>query len=210
MRVCQLIERSTKLNMLNFVLKEVLHTIRESSGFQSVAIRLHESGDFPYFLHIGFPEIFVRKEYTLNVKDKQGNLVLDADGTPVVECMCGNVLKKRVNPSYEYFTKEGAFWTNSTTQLLEGLTEKEKQEIGRTRNTCHNYGYESVALIPIHAAGEIIGLIQMNDPRENMLTPEKIEQYQMLADQAGRIITDILEFYEKATYFNAKSRIKCP
>ena len=50
----------------------------------------------------------------------------------------------------------------------------------------------------------------MNDPRENMLTPEKIEQYQMLADQAGRIITDILEFYEKATYFNAKSRIKCP
>ena len=135
MRVCQLIERSTKLNMLNFVLKEVLHTIRESSGFQSVAIRLHESGDFPYFLHIGFPEIFVRKEYTLNVKDKQGNLVLDADGTPVVECMCGNVLKKRVNPSYEYFTKEGAFWTNSTTQLLEGLTEKEKQEIGRTRNT---------------------------------------------------------------------------
>jgi hypothetical protein len=205
-----MIERSTKLNMLNFVLKEVLQTIRESSGFQSVAMRLRENSDYPYFQHIGFPEIFVQKEYTLNVKDKQGNLVLDADGSPVVECMCGNVLKRRCNPNYEYFTKEGAFWTNSTTQLLESLTEKEKQEIGRTRNTCHNYGYESVALIPIHTAGQIIGLIQMNDPRENMLTPEKIEQYQMLADQAGSIITDILEFYEKATYFNAKSRIECP
>jgi transcriptional regulator with GAF, ATPase, and Fis domain len=196
--------------MLNLVLKDVLQAIRESSGFQSVAIRLQENSDYPYFQHIGFPEIFVRKEYTLNVKDKQGNFVLDADGAPLVECMCGNVLKKRVNPNYEYFTKEGAFWTNSTTQLLENLTEKEKQEIGRTRNTCHNYGYETVALIPIHAADQIIGLIQMNDPRENMLTLEKIEQYQLLADQAGSIITDILEFYEKLHTSTQKSRIECP
>ena len=135
---------------------------------------------------------------------------MDADGAPFVECMCGNVLKRRVNPNRPYFTEEGAFWTNSTTHLLESLTEKEKQEVGRTRNTCHNYGYETVALIPIHAAGQIIGLIQMNDPRENMLTPEKIEQYQLLGDQIGIIITDILKFYEKATYFNAKSRIECP
>ena len=202
-------ERSPKLNTLKFVLKEVLQTIREFSGFQSVAIRLREGCDFPYFLHIGFPKIFVQKEYTLNVKDKQGNLVLDADGAPLVECMCGNVLKKRTNPQYQYFTKEGAFWTNSTTQLLEGLTEKEKQEIGRTRNTCHNHGYESVALIPMHAAGQIIGLIQMNDPRENMLTPEKIEQYQLLADQVGTIILDIMEFYEKtANTFNLTSELK--
>jgi GAF domain-containing protein len=202
-------ERPPKLNTLKFVLKEVLQTIRESSDFESVAIRLHEEGDFPYFLHIGFPEIFVRKEYTLNVKDKQGNLVLDADGAPLVECMCGNVLKKRVNPSYEYFTREGAFWTNSTTRLLEGLTEKEKREIGRTRNTCHNYGYESVALIPIHAAGEIIGLIQMNDSREDMFTLEKIEQYQELADQVGTIVFNILEFYEKAAHiFNLTSQLK--
>ena len=202
-------ERSPKLNTLKFVLKEVLQTIREFSGFQSVAIRLREGCDFPYFLHIGFPKIFVQKEYTLNVKDKQGNLVLDADGAPLVECMCGNVLKKRTNPQYQYFTKEGAFWTNSTTQLLEGLTEKEKQEIGRTRNTCHNHGYESVALIPMHAAGQIIGLIQMNDPRENMLAPEKIEQYQLLADQVGTIILDIMEFYEKtANTFNLTSELK--
>ena len=191
-------ERSPKLNTLKFVLKEVLQTIREFSGFQSVAIRLREGCDFPYFLHIGFPKIFVQKEYTLNVKDKQGNLVLDADGAPLVECMCGNVLKKRTNPQYQYFTKEGAFWTNSTTQLLEGLTEKEKREIGRTRNTCHNYGYESVALIPVHVAGEIVGLIQMNDPRENMLTLEKIERYQLLADKLGTVVFEILQFFEKA------------
>ena len=190
--------RPAILNTLKVVLKEALETIRKSSDFESIAIRLKENGDFPYLLQIGFIENFVQKENTLNVKDKEGNLVLEADGTPLVECMCGNVLKKRTNPQYQYFTKEGAFWTNSTTQLLEGLTEKEKQEIGRTRNTCHNYGYESVALIPVHVAGEIVGLIQMNDPRENMLTLEKIERYQLLADKLGTVVFEILQFFEKA------------
>lgn len=191
-------KKSASLNVLRFVLKDALKTIRESSDFQCVAIRLRKEGDYPYFLHTGFPEIFIRKEKTLNVKDREGNLVLDADGTPFVECMCGNVLRKRVNPKYPYFTKEGAFWTNSTTLLLESLTEKEKQEIGKTRNTCQDYGYESVALIPVHANVETIGLIQINDPREGMFTLEKIEKYQSLADQIGTIVFSILEFYEKA------------
>jgi hypothetical protein len=115
-------ERSREADMLKFVLKEVLQTIRESSGFESVAIRLREEGDFPYFLQIGFTKDFVRKECTLNVKDKEGNLVMDAEGTPFVECMCGNVLRRRVNPTREYFTEEGAFWTNSTTLNRERKT----------------------------------------------------------------------------------------
>jgi len=184
-------------DILKPLLKEILENLSELSECQSVAIRLCKDGDFPYYLHVGFPEFFVLKETGLNVKDKEGNLVLDADGTPFVECMCGNVLKSRFNPKYPYFTKSGAFWTNSTTQLLKSLTEKEKQEIGKTRNTCHDYGYESVALIPMHADSKKIGLIQINDPRENMFTLEKVEKYQSLADHVGTIVLNILEFYEK-------------
>ena len=201
-------KRSNGLNILRFVLKDILETLRESSDFQSVAIRLHKEGDFPYFLHMGFPETFIRKENTLNVRDKEGNLVLDADGTPFVECMCGNVLKRRVNTKYPYFTKDGAFWTNSTTQLLQSLTEKERQEIGRTRNTCHDYGYESVALIPIHAEGETIGLIQISDSREGMFTLEKVEKYQSLADHVGTIVFNIFKFYEVAQAFNPSSELE--
>jgi transcriptional regulator with GAF, ATPase, and Fis domain len=192
-----LTKKSTDFNILRFVLKDILKTFRESANFQSVAIRLRKEGDFPYFLHMGFPEIFVSKETTLNIRDRKGNLILDADSTPFVECMCGNVLKRRVNPKYPYFTKDGAFWTNSTTQLLESLTEEERQEIGKTRNTCHDYGYESVALIPVHANGEIIGLIQINDSREGMFTLEKVEKCQLLADQIGTIAINIIEVYEK-------------
>jgi hypothetical protein len=198
-----LTKRSTDFNILRFVLKDILKTFRESANFQSIAIRLRKEDDFPYFLHMGFPEIFVSKETTLNTRDTEGNLIRDDDGAPFLECMCGNVLKRRVNPKYPYFTKDGAFWTNSTTRLLESLTEKERQEIGRTRNTCHDYGYESVALIPVHADGEIIGLIQINDSRENMFTLEKVERYQLLADQIGTIAINITEVYEKiAQAFN--------
>lgn len=202
-------KESIDRDILRSVLKEILEDIRQFSECQSVAIRLCKNGDFPYYLHIGFPEFFTLKENTLNVRDRKGNLVLDADGTPFVECMCGNVLKSRFNPKYPYFTKSGAFWTNSTTRLLESLTENERTEIGKTRNTCHDYGYESVALIPMHADGKTIGLIQINDPRENMFTLEKVEKYQSLADHVGTIIFNIFEFYEKAAHtFNPASELK--
>jgi hypothetical protein len=204
-----LTKRSTDFTILRIVLKDLLKTMRESAGFQSVAIRLRKEGDFPYYLHMGFPESYVNKEKTLNVRDKEGNLVLDAGGTPLVECMCGNVLKRRVNPKYPYFTKEGAFWTNSTTLLLESLTEKERKEIGRTRNTCHDYGYESVALIPMHVDDDIIGLIQINDSREGMLSLEKVEKYQLLADHVGTIVVNISEFYEEvAKAFDLASELE--
>lgn len=185
------------MRILRSVLKDVLDEIHEFSGCQSVSIRLYKGGDFPYFLHKGFPDFFISKENSLNVRDEKGVIVLDVDGTPFVECMCGNVLRSRFNPKYPYFTKDGAFWTNSTTRLLENLTEKERQEIGKTRNTCHDCGYESVALIPMHADGTTVGLIQMNDPRENLFTSRKIRKYQLLADHVGAVILNILGFCEK-------------
>jgi len=192
-----MIKRQIEPEAVGSILKSVILRIRESSECQSVAIRLNKETDFPYFSQIGFPSSFLHKENLLNVRDEQGNLVLATDDTPIVECMCGNVLKSRVNPKYPYFTKDGAFWTNSTTVLLESLTGKQRQEIGRTRNTCHDYGYESVALIPIHADGKIVGLIQINDSCEDRFTLEKIESYQSLADNLGRLILDIFNFYDK-------------
>ena len=189
----------TGADTIKLILQDMLESLRAIDNYQCVAIRLPKEGDFPYFHHIGFPETFVTKENSLNIKNKDGNTILDSEGNPLVECMCGNILRKKTNPKYRYFTKKGAFWTNSTTRLLEGFTEKEKQEIGRTRNTCHDFGYESVALVPIHADNETVGLIQINDPRENLFTLKKIEKYQSLADHFGPIIVNILEFYKKVT-----------
>ena len=184
--------------ILETLLEELLRKIQDGSACQSVAIRLLEDGDFPYYAQMGFSDFFIQKEKTLNARNEKGQLILDSDGTPFVECMCGNVLMNKFNPKRSYFTKTGAFWTNSTTQLLKSFTEAEKQEVGKTRNTCHNYGYESVALIPIHAKNKTIGLVQINDPRENMFTLGSIGRFQLLADHVGVIVTSVLLFYEDA------------
>jgi hypothetical protein len=205
-----LAKKSEDLKILRSVLDEVLREIHRFSLCQSISMRLYKDGDFPYVLHEGFPEFFISKESSLNVRNKEGSVVLDVDGTPLVECMCGNILKRRFNPKYPYFTGSGAFWTNSTTKLLAGLTQEERREIGKTRNTCHDCGYESVALIPIHADGITIGLVQLNDPRENMFTSRKIQRYQSLADHVGAIIVNILEFYEETAKIpNSMSPLRC-
>jgi hypothetical protein len=181
------------------LLEDIVRRIQNCSKCQAVAIRLNKDSDFPYYAQAGFPDFFILKENTLNVRDEKGKLTLDSDGKPVVECMCGNVLKSRVNPQSPFFTKRGTFWTNSTTQLLSSLTEKERLEVGKTRNTCHNFGYESVALVPIHANGKTIGLVQINDPRENMFTLEKVDKYQLLADRVGVIIWNLLKFSKETS-----------
>jgi len=188
-----LIEEAEDFDILKPVFARILKEIHTLCECESVAIRLYKDGDFPYYVHRNFFDFFIKRENSLNVKDEVGNLVLSADGTPFVECMCGNVLKRRFNNKLPFFTKNGSFWTNSTSQLLSTLTEEERREIGRTRDTCHHFGYESVALIPIEGKNDILGLIQMNDPRENRFTLGKIEEYELIAKQVGEVVEKIHE-----------------
>jgi hypothetical protein len=198
-----------EFNIFKPVLERILNEIHEITGCESVAMRLHKDGDFPYYVHEDFPDFFVGKESSLNIKDEDGNVVLDTDGAPHVECMCGNILKRRFNPNFPFFTENGSFYTNSTPQLLTTMTEEKRREVGRTRDTCHHFGYESVALIPIQVPGGTLGLIQLNDPRENMFTLDWIEQYELIADQVGVIVRNILEATERMSHlFDLVSEFK--
>jgi len=180
---------------LKQVLTEILGKICTLSDCQSIGIRLEENGDYPYYVHEGFPDFFTIKENSLCARDDEGNPILDEEGNPLLECMCGNVIKGIFDPKLPYFTEKGSFWTNSITQLLETTTEKER--LSRTRNMCHYSGYESVALIPMRSSNRTLGLIQMNDPRENMFTPKIIENYEVIADRVGAVVLNALEIQER-------------
>ncbi|TET24491.1 MAG: GAF domain-containing protein [Candidatus Bathyarchaeum sp.] len=188
-------EKTQDFVALKQVLAEILGNIHTLSDCQSVGIRLHNNGDYPYYVHDGFPDFFILKENSLCARDDEGNPILDEDGNPLLECMCGNVLKGRFDPKLPYFTEKGSFWTNSTTQLLDSITEKERRD--RTRNMCQYSGYESVALIPMRAGNRTFGLIQMNDPRENMFTPKIIENYEFIANRVGSVVLSALEIQER-------------
>jgi transcriptional regulator with GAF, ATPase, and Fis domain len=188
-------EKTQDFIALRQILKEILGEISTLSDCQSIGIRLHNNGDYPYYVHKGFPDFFITKENSVCAKDDEDNLIVDKDSNPLLECMCGNVLKGRFDPTLPHFTGKGSFWTNSTTQLLKTTSEKELQ--GRTRNMCNYSGYESVALIPLRTGNMTLGLLQMNDPRENMFTLQAIENYEGIADRIGSVVFNALEIQKK-------------
>jgi two-component sensor histidine kinase len=173
----------------------IIESIKELTGCEAVSIRLHDDGDYPYYVYDGFPESFIMQENSLCSKDEKGERILSPDGNGyLLECMCGNIIRGRFDPSLPFFTTKGSFWSNNTTELLDSTTEDDRQS--RTRNVCNASGYESVALIPIKAHDERIGLIQINDRRPGMFTEELIEYCEMIGEQIGISIQNSL-IYDK-------------
>ncbi len=173
-------------NTLQELMPEVTLLLQEWSGCEAVGIRLHDDDDFPYTETRGFPPKFVRMENQLCLLDMSGRLVRDDCGNTVLECMCGNVLCGRFDPSKPFFTARGSFWSNCTTDLLASTTDADRQ--ARTRNRCNGEGYESVALIALRTGTAVHGLLQFNDHRKSRFTPERIAILERLADNLAHAV----------------------
>ncbi|MGA3113692.1 MAG: PAS domain S-box protein [Syntrophobacteraceae bacterium] len=181
-------ERETAVEFLHFVnqssgttelVRAAAAFFQRRSGCEAVGIRLKEGDDYPYLEARGFSREFVEMENSLCARDAAGNILRDIGGDPYIECMCGNIICGRVDPSRPFFSPGGSFWTNSTTRLLAATSDADRQT--RTRNRCNGEGYESVALIPLNFGAERMGLLQLNDRREGMFSPEIIAQWERLA-----------------------------
>ncbi|MCX6891658.1 MAG: PAS domain S-box protein [Verrucomicrobia bacterium] len=179
----EILEVLNRSQDLEKTIHDFLGAVKIATGFDAVGIRLVEGDDFPYYETLGFSGDFVRAERFLCAHDQAGGVVRDALGNPVLECMCGNILRGRTNPALPIFTAGGSFWTNSTTTLLATTTDADR--LARTRNRCHGEGYESVALIPLRTGAEIIGLLQLNDHRPNRFTPGMIRFFEGLGASIG-------------------------
>jgi PAS domain S-box-containing protein len=149
------------------------------SGCEALGIRLREGEDYPYLDAKGFPAEFIRLENRPGTCDEDGKPLLDAEGGTLFECMCGKVISGRFDSSSPFFTKGGSFWTNSTTELMAATAEADLP--ARARDFCSHTRHESVALIPLRAAGEKLGLLQLNDSRMGMFTLEDIGFWERLA-----------------------------
>lgn len=167
---------SSKIDLI----KSVTGFLRNTFGFEAVGIRLKEGDDFPYYQTSGFPEAFVMKEKSLCSYNKEGEILYDSDGNPVLECMCGNVICGRYDPAKPFFTENGSFWTNSTSELLASTSEDDRQS--RTRNRCHGEGYESVGLFPLRSGNTTCGLLQVNDRRKGVFNPARISVLEIIGD----------------------------
>ena len=165
------------------LIRRVLTIIKNDLGFEAVGIRLKEGDKYPYFETIGFPPCFVERENFLCARTAEGMVLREGEGNPVLECMCGNVIRQKIDPSQPFFGAGGSFWTNSTSDLLSAVTEDEHKVW--PKNRCNRKGYESVALIPLRSDSRVIGLLQLNDRRKNMIFPAMIPFLEGIAESIG-------------------------
>ncbi len=154
-------------------------SLQKWSGCEAIGIRLQNGDDYPYFETRGFPAAFVQAESSLCALG-DGEILRDSEGKPILECICGNILRGRCDPAKPFFTAKGSFWTNGTTALFARATEADRQR--RMRNRCNREGYESVALIPFRTNGQIVGLLQFNDRRPNRFSLALITHFERMAE----------------------------
>lgn len=179
----KILECLNELKNSQDLIPKILELIKNTKSLEAVGIRLREGEDFPYFVTQGFSSSFIQEENSLCTFDKLGRPLRDSDGSIHLECMCGNVICRRTDTSMPFYTEGGSFWTNNMKKLLSStLVKKERKHL---RGKCNSNKYKSVALIPLRAHGEIIGLLQLNDSYSDFFTLETILFFEKIGHSIG-------------------------
>ena len=164
-------------------IQNILGAIKEKIGIDAVGLRLKNEDDFPYYAHNGFSSDFLRAENSLISRDAAGGPCRDKDGKLCLECTCGLVLSGLADPADPLFTEGGSCWTNDTLPFLDLPADQDIRT--HPRDTCTHKGYRSVALIPIRANREIVGLLQLNDHKKDRFTLEMIHFFEKISANIG-------------------------
>jgi PAS domain S-box-containing protein len=166
------------------IIEQLLMLFKQFSGMEAIGIRIRKGNDYPYHTFTGFSSEFIERDRYLCVPNSDGKFCSDESGIPQLECICGMVLQARTNPALPCFSSGGSFWSNSVTDLMVERG-REINCFGPPRNHCSQAGYESVALIPLRTGTEIIGLLQFNDKRRNLLSPDFISYMEDVGSSIG-------------------------
>ncbi|MBM4326749.1 MAG: PAS domain S-box protein [Deltaproteobacteria bacterium] len=167
------------------VVRKIFTLVREFAGFEAVGIRMRQDGDFPYLFTDGLSDDFIEAENSLCARTKYGEIVCDSEGHPVLECICGQIIRDETDPSLPFFTASGSFWTNSRSKLL-ASRHGSRFERG-VRKRFNSAGYESVALIPLRSSREVVGILQFNDKREDCFSPEMVLFFEAIGGIIGSV-----------------------
>lgn len=168
----QILDLLNQVDEKEDLIQKVLYLLKEHTRIEAIGLRLRDGEDFPNYATEGFSDDFVKMEKFLCVHENNDEIIHDSQGNSYLERLCGQVISRRTDPALPFFTRGGSFWTNSTSQLLSGVPEKDLQPL--TRSRFKDNGYESVAFIPLRSGDEIIGLLQLNDKRPNRFSPGEI------------------------------------
>lgn len=154
------------------LLNDFVEEIKKVSGCSATAVRIvDEDGRIPHVGSNGFAGDFCSQNEPLSIHSEQG--------------MCIRVIKNLRRPHESLFTNYGSYFVNNTSALLASASDDQKRLM---RNTCHQFGYETIALIPIRTEDRTIGLIHVADREPDRLDEYKVEILESAALQLGTAI----------------------
>ena len=163
-------------------IRQILRHLKRHLKVSATAIRLNEGQDYPYFVFDGFSDVHIEMEDSLCGRDSDDNILVDESGNPILDCMCGKVIRGNTVPDEPFFTEYGSFWSNNTDTLL---VNTDPEELGETRDVCNAQGYLSVALIPLKDKTGTIGLLQLNDKEPGRFNEELIWFLEGIGESIG-------------------------
>lgn len=168
---------------LSVAINRILAAIQQATGFDAVGIRLRKGDDFPYYAQSGFSSDFLLAENTLLACGYDDGRCRDENGNLSLECTCGLVLSGKTDPNNPLFTPGGSCWTNDALSLLDLPADQDLRL--HPRNRCFHEGFRSIALIPVRANQEIVGLLQLNNRRAGCLTLEMVKFFEGISSSIG-------------------------
>jgi PAS domain S-box-containing protein len=167
-----ILETLSQSRHINEYLEKLVEQVQSYAGCRYVGIRLlNDDGNIPYIAYTGFSREFYEDESPLCIKSDK--------------CMCINVIKGDTNPGLPFYTDGGSFFSNGTTKLL---TSVPKEIIGENRGVCNQYGYESLALVPMRHKDRILGLIHLADESENRLPLKRVHFLEQVGGYIGEAL----------------------
>ncbi len=167
-----ILETLSESRSMNECLERLVEHVRHYSGCGCVGIRLlDEEGNIPYACSTGFSPEF---------HESADPLCIGSD-----RCLCANVALGNAALGPPFNTDGGSFLTNGMTAFLSSA----REEIGgRSGNVCSQYGYESVALVPLRHKDRILGLIHLADQMENKIPLEKVRFLERVGAYVGEAL----------------------
>lgn len=163
------------------LISAAIASIRNITDCQTIAMRLKDNSNYPYFVWEDFTEEFVLQE---KIPDRAGTPILGKNDQNLPECMCTQLLLGGT-ASTPFFSSGGSSWCNSVSKLI---IEKAAEDLQGTLCGCC-YAYESVALVPLTIKKEFFGLLQICDKRSNLFSPEIISYLEMLSERISAAVS---------------------
>jgi PAS domain S-box-containing protein len=170
-----ILETLSDSRSMNECLERLVEHVRRYTGCGCVGIRLlDDEGNIPYASSIGFSPEF---------HESASPICIESD-----KCLCANVVIGNAALGPPFYTDGGSFLTNGMTGFLCSAPE----DTGAWRGSvCRQYGYESVALVPLRHKDRTLGLIHLADQMENKIPLEKV----LFLERVGAYVGEALHTF---------------